>query len=131
MDCEKLKDSAHEYIKGLLPSATKKEFDSHVNTCQECRSYINSAAIILSGLAASEPGPEMVFNQKRFPRILSFMRRIAVPAIAAAALFMLMLVPYETSETESNAFSESFTITLTGSDAPENGHILEDLTILI
>lgn len=131
MDCERLKNHTHEYLKGLLPYYENKEFEEHINLCKECNLYISSSKTLLAGLQPSEePNLSFVYIHKHF--IFSdFLKKFIIPAFAISALLFLIFMPFETEESEDNLFFDTFTITSLSQDQSINGHILEDITLSI
>lgn len=110
-----LVDSLEEYIGGLLTPAAQRDFDAHLETCEECRRDVNGMLEVSSLFESLRPAEEIAPPAGFCARVMqqvgksqtpsfwslfsldaSFGRRVVFASLLTLAIFGSFLVSRET-----------------------------------
>ena len=108
-------DSLEEYIGGLLTPAAQRDFDAHLETCEECRREVNGMLEVSSLFESLRPAEEIAPPAGFCARVMqqvgksqtpsfwslfsldaSFGRRVVFASLLTLAVFGSFLVSRET-----------------------------------
>jgi len=119
-------ESLEEYLAGVLPPAAQRDFDAHLETCEDCRREVNSmlevSGLFQSLLPAEEIIPPAGFcarvmqqvGKSQVPSFWSlfsldaaFGRRVVFASLLTLAIFGSFLVSRETGYAQGPSTPES------------------------
>ena len=73
-------DSLEEYIDGALPPSARRDFDAHLEACEDCRREVNSMMEISELFPALQPVEEIVPSAGFCSRVMLQVGRSQIPS---------------------------------------------------
>lgn len=105
MNCDRVAERMSSYLEGELPPDERARFDSHLESCPDCRELLDlmrTARAAMEDIPELEVPPALLHRLRVIPDRKSgfraslewLMRPALQPALGAAAIFMILLSFY-------------------------------------